>query len=193
MKTLLLLIPVAALCGCAGMGDGPQSSYDRFAGVTINSTRGNDLPIGFLENYSIILDMRQEINSAAKTNYFFVAGSNSLYVKLVPAFGESLFLLADGRRFSFSTDLRLQSGVLGNRYFYPADASSLRAIGLATNVEVRIVEIGGGKIEKTLSAKKSPELPGFRNEVLAPCVAVTARNYPSGAPRVGCAQRRAVA
>jgi hypothetical protein len=146
--------------GCAGVMSEPKTSQDRFTGTTINATRANDLPTGFLENYSITCDMRQDVGPSGDTNYFMVVGSFSLHGPvLVPNIGESLYILADGtNRFSFTTQLRHNGG----SYFYPATEEQLRVIARAEKAEMRVIQHNGVPLDKTFAAKN---LNNFRQFV----------------------------
>lgn len=153
MKTLPLILFVAlAVQGCAGMHGQPESNYDRFTDTVVNSTVANNLPNHFPEDFNVTLDMRQEVK-AASTNYFLVVGSISSGKIVMPAFGESLFIIADTNRFSFSTDWHFQSHAFGRNYFYPATGDQLAAIAHSTNAEIRIVSIKGGRFERKLAPK----------------------------------------
>jgi hypothetical protein len=166
MKFLSLFLIGVLLSGCAGMNAGPKASYDKFTGVGINQTTGNTLPNHFPENFSVILDMRQEVSPSA-TNYFMLVGSASLNGGvLVPAFGQSLFVLADSNRIAFSTTLNHTQNSLSSFYFYPATEQEIRAIASAQSVEVRILTISGGKFERTLAKKNIENFRDFTSRFL---------------------------
>lgn len=147
----------------------PKSSYDKFAGVTINSTSGNDLPVGFLENFTITLDMRQEISQSGVTNYFMVVGSVAVNGYILPSSGQSLLLLIDDtNRIAFSTALNSQTRPFGRIVFYPATEDQLRSVAAAVRCDVRVVQAFGPPIDKKLAKKNLQNFRDFAIKYLPP-------------------------
>src|SRR6267154_6484693 len=151
------------LVGCAGTGTSIGTSQDKFTGKTINETSGNDLPMGIADPGAAFFAVRQELDEHSTAQYFIMIGSYSLQgAVLIPnPLGPSLYVVADKQRFEFST-LSHQ----GNRYFYPSTLEQMRSIALATNVEIRVIQVSGTPYEKKLSAKNRANLHSFAEKYL---------------------------
>lgn len=154
------------LVGCAGMDAKPKSTFDRFTGATINTTDGNTLPNHFPENFTMTLDMRQEIKDSS-TNYFLVVGCISIEgIQFTPGFGESLFVVADTNRFAFTIGALMQRSAFGGQHFYPATEEQLRKIASANAAEVRLVSITGNHWDRKLAAKNMSNFREFMDKYL---------------------------